>query len=146
MSALTTIVAEPDGRRFSIETVLAMFSCGRWWRPAGGVTLRGLRLVRDSGLPDAWCDRANRFRSISCTDDLLAIYAEHATAITDKLTGQSLVAIRQHQTGLGAGYRRCRRLRARKRHLGYSTPSHEIGERRYEPRQPPSVLDFAPGG
>ncbi len=48
-----TIVAEPDVPigfyRDSFGNI-----CGRLVAPAGGVTLRGSALVRDSGLPDAW--------------------------------------------------------------------------------------------
>ena len=77
--------------------------CGRLVAPAGGVTLRGDALVRDSGLPDvgdadraAIADRsiAGRSAAISDAEPLLRDRQAHRCR---------LVAVRQHAAGVGAG-------------------------------------------
>src|SRR5436190_21740184 len=65
-----TIVAEPDVPvgfyRDSFGNV-----CGRLVAPAGGVTLRGSALVRDSGLPDAVMPTAQQIPIGRFADGLL---------------------------------------------------------------------------
>jgi len=60
--------------------------CGRLVAPAGGVTLRGSALVRDSGLPDAIVPNgAGRSRSTSCRDDVL-LYLMAKPLLRDRQT------------------------------------------------------------
>ncbi len=77
--------------------------CGRLVAPAGGVTLRGHALVRDSGLPDvvradraAGPDRpvAGRGAAIPDAEPLLR---------DRQIDRRRLVAVRQYTAGLGAG-------------------------------------------
>src|SRR5437879_13808800 len=65
-----TIIAEPDvGIRFYRDSFGNI--CGRLVAPAGGVTLRGNALVRDSGLPDAALPTAEQIPIEHLPDDLL---------------------------------------------------------------------------
>src|SRR5258705_6008767 len=80
-----TIVAEPDAPigfyRDSFGNV-----CGRVGAPAGGVTLRGSALVRDSGLPDAVVPTAQQIPIDQLPDDLLLYLMPSRYCETDKLT------------------------------------------------------------
>src|SRR3954454_6305560 len=80
-----TIVAEPDAPigfyRDSFGNV-----CGRLVAPAGGVTLRGNALVRDSGLPDAVVPTAQQVPIDQLPDDLLLYLMPSRYCETDKLT------------------------------------------------------------
>ena len=80
-----TIVAEPDVPigfyRDSFGNV-----CGRLVAPAGGVTLRGSALVRDSGLPDAVMPTAQQIPIDQLPDELLLYLMPSRYCETDKLT------------------------------------------------------------
>src|SRR5258708_8846277 len=60
--------------------------CGRLVAPAGGVTLRGSALVRDSGLPDAVVPTAQQIPIDQLPDDLLLYLMPSRYCETDKLT------------------------------------------------------------
>jgi transglutaminase-like putative cysteine protease len=79
------IVAEPDVPigfyRDSFGNV-----CGRLVAPAGGVTLRGDALVRDSGLPDAMVPTAQQLPIDQLPDDVLQYLMPSRYCETDKLT------------------------------------------------------------
>jgi transglutaminase-like putative cysteine protease len=60
--------------------------CGRLVAPAGGVTLRGSALVRDSGLPDAVAPAAQQLPIDQLPDDLLLYLMASRYCETDKLT------------------------------------------------------------
>src|SRR3981189_3157288 len=60
--------------------------CGRLVAPAGGFTLRGLALVRDSGLPDAVMPTAQQVPIDQLPDDLLLYLMASRYCETDKLT------------------------------------------------------------
>ena len=79
------IIAEPDVRigfyRDSFGNI-----CGRLVAPAGGVTLRGNALVRDSGLPDAVLPSAEQVPIERLPDDLLLYLMPSRYCETDKLT------------------------------------------------------------
>src|SRR5947208_14404606 len=79
------IVAEPDVPigfyRDSFGNV-----CGRLVAPAGGVTLRGDALVRDSGLPDAVVPTAQQLPIDQLPDDVLLYLMPSRYCETDKLT------------------------------------------------------------
>jgi len=79
------IVAEPDVPigfyRDSFGNV-----CGRLVAPAGGVTLRGNALVRDSGLPDAVVPTAQQVPIDQLPDELLLYLMPSRYCETDKLT------------------------------------------------------------
>src|ERR1700716_2608085 len=80
-----TIIAEPDVPigfyRDSFGNV-----CGRLVAPAGGVTLRGSALVRDSGLPDIVNPAAQQLPIDQLPDDLLLYLMPSRYCETDKLT------------------------------------------------------------
>jgi transglutaminase-like putative cysteine protease len=80
-----TIVAEPNVPigfyRDSFGNI-----CGRLVAPAGGVTLRGSALVRDSGLPDAVAPDAQQVPIDRLPDDLLLYLMASRYCETDKLT------------------------------------------------------------
>jgi transglutaminase-like putative cysteine protease len=80
-----SIVAEPDVPigfyRDSFGNV-----CGRLVAPAGGVTLRGSALVRDSGLPDVAAPTAQQLPIDRLPDDLLVYLMASRYCETDKLT------------------------------------------------------------
>src|SRR6266849_2060595 len=80
-----TIVAEPNVPigfyRDSFGNV-----CGRLVAPAGGVTLRGSALVRDSGLPDVVVPTAQQLPIDQLPDDLLFYLMASRYCETDKLT------------------------------------------------------------
>src|ERR1700688_4840293 len=60
--------------------------CGRLVAPAGGVTLRGNALVRDSGLPDAVNPDAQQLPIDQLPDDVLVYLMPSRYCETDKLT------------------------------------------------------------
>ena len=60
--------------------------CGRLVAPAGGVTLRGSALVRDSGLPDAVDPSAQQLPIDQLPDDILLYLMASRYCETDKLT------------------------------------------------------------
>ena len=60
--------------------------CGRLVAPAGGVTLRGDALVRDSGLPDVVMPSAQQLPVEQLPDDLLLYLMPSRYCETDKLT------------------------------------------------------------
>ena len=60
--------------------------CGRLVAPAGGVTLRGDALVRDSGLPDAVVPTAQQLPIDQLPDDVLQYLMPSRYCETDKLT------------------------------------------------------------
>jgi transglutaminase-like putative cysteine protease len=80
-----SITAEPDTPigfyRDSFDNI-----CGRLVAPAGGVTLRGSALVRDSGLPDAVAPAAQQVPIDQLPDDLLLYLMASRYCETDKLT------------------------------------------------------------
>ena len=80
-----SIIAEPDVPigfyRDSFGNV-----CGRLVAPAGGVTLRGSALVRDSGLPDIVNPAAQQLPIDQLPDDLLLYLMPSRYCETDKLT------------------------------------------------------------
>jgi transglutaminase-like putative cysteine protease len=80
-----TIVAEPGVPigfyRDSFGNV-----CGRLVAPAGGVTLKGHALVRDSGLPDAVVPTAQQLPIDQLPDELLLYLMPSRYCETDKLT------------------------------------------------------------
>lgn len=79
------IIAEPDVPigfyRDSFGNV-----CGRLVAPAGGVTLRGDALVRDSGLPDVVVPTAQQLPIDQLPDDVLLYLMPSRYCETDKLT------------------------------------------------------------
>jgi transglutaminase-like putative cysteine protease len=80
-----TIIAEPDVEiRFYRDSFGNI--CGRLVAPAGGVTLRGNALVRDSGLPDAVLPTAEQIPIERLPDDLLLYLMPSRYCETDKLT------------------------------------------------------------
>ena len=80
-----SIVAEPDVPigfyRDSFGNI-----CGRLVAPAGGVTLRGSALVRDSGLPDVVAPDAQQLPIEQLPDDVLLYLMASRYCETDKLT------------------------------------------------------------
>ncbi len=80
-----TIVAEPGVK---IGFYLDSFgnTCGRLVAPAGGVTLRGSAVVRDSGLADAVAPTAQQIPIEQLPDDLLLYLMPSRYCETDKLT------------------------------------------------------------
>jgi transglutaminase-like putative cysteine protease len=79
-----TIVADPD---VSIRYYHDSFGniCGRLIAPAGGVTLRGDALVRDSGLPDTVAPDARQMPVEQLPDDVLVYLMASRYCETDKL-------------------------------------------------------------
>jgi len=79
-----TIVADPD---VSIRYYNDSFGniCGRLLAPAGGVTLRGSALVRDSGLPDAVAPDAQQIPIEQLPDDVIVYLMASRYCETDKL-------------------------------------------------------------
>ena len=79
------IIAEPDVPigfyRDSFGNV-----CGRLVAPAGGVTLRGDALVRDSGLPDVVVPTAQQLPIDQLPDEVLQYLMPSRYCETDKLT------------------------------------------------------------
>src|SRR3979490_2747888 len=80
-----TIVAEPN---VPIRFYRDGFGnvCGRLVAPAGGVTLRGSALVRDSGLPDAVMPTAQQIPIDQLPDGVLLYLMGSRYCETDKLT------------------------------------------------------------
>jgi transglutaminase-like putative cysteine protease len=80
-----TIVTEPGVKigyyRDSFGNI-----CGRLVAPAGGITLRGYALVRDSGLPDRANPQAQQTPIENLPDDLLLYLMPSRYCETDKLT------------------------------------------------------------
>jgi transglutaminase-like putative cysteine protease len=78
------IVAEPD---VPISFYRDCFGnvCGRLVAPAGGVTLRGDALVRDSGLPDAVVPTAQQLPIDQLPDEVLQYLMPSRYCETDKL-------------------------------------------------------------
>jgi transglutaminase-like putative cysteine protease len=80
-----SIIAEPDVPigfyRDSFGNV-----CGRLVAPAGGITLRGHALVRDSGLPDVLVPNAQQVAIDQLPDDVLLYLMPSRYCETDKLT------------------------------------------------------------
>src|SRR3954466_2268773 len=128
-----TIVAEPNVPigfyRDSFGNV-----CGRLVAPAGGVTLRGSALVRDSGLPDAVVPTAQQVPVDRLPDDLLLYLMPSRYCETDKLTdiawslfaktkpgwarGQALVAFVPVHVAFGY------------EHASFMTSAHDVYEQR----------------
>ena len=79
------IVAEPEVRIGFYNDSFGNI-CGRLVAPAGGVTLRGHALVRDSGLPDAVNPDAEQVPIDQLPDDLLLYLMASRYCETDKLT------------------------------------------------------------
>src|SRR3954451_24799936 len=79
------IVAEPD---VPIGFYRDGFGnvCGRLVAPAGGVTLRGSALVRDSGLPDIVMPTAQQLPIDQLPDEVLPYLMPSRYCETDKLT------------------------------------------------------------
>jgi transglutaminase-like putative cysteine protease len=79
------IMAEPD---VAIGFYRDSFGniCGRLVAPAGGVTLRGSALVRDSGLPDAVAPDAAQLPIDQLPDEVLMYLMASRYCETDKLT------------------------------------------------------------
>jgi transglutaminase-like putative cysteine protease len=79
-----TITTDPD---VSIRYYYDSFGniCGRLIAPAGGVTLRGDALVRDSGLPDAVAPDAKQMPVEQLPDDVLVYLMASRYCETDKL-------------------------------------------------------------
>src|SRR6201995_3747024 len=79
------IVTEPDAPiglyRDSFGNV-----CGRLVAPAGGVTLKGSALVRDSGLPDVVVPTAQQLPIDQLPDELLLYLMPSRYCETDRLT------------------------------------------------------------
>jgi hypothetical protein len=120
------IVAEPD---VPISFYRDCFGnvCGRLVAPAGGVTLRGDALVRDSGLPDAVVPTAQQLPVDQLPDEVLQYLMPSRYCETDKLIDVRLVAVRQLTARVGAGAGD-RRLRAQPRHLWLpARASYEVG-------------------
>ena len=120
------IVAEPDVPigfyRDSFGNI-----CGRLVAPAGGVTLRGDALVRDSGLPDVVMPTAQQLPIDQLPDEVLQYLMPSRYCETDKLTDVAWSLVRQHADRLGAGAGH-RRLRAQPRHLRLpACAPHEVG-------------------
>src|SRR5579871_6206819 len=59
--------------------------CGRLVAPAGGVTLKGSALVRDSGLPDAVAPDAQQIPIEQLPDDVIVYLIASRYCETDKL-------------------------------------------------------------
>src|SRR4030081_3089419 len=80
-----TIVAEPN---VPIRFYRDGFGnvCGRLVAPAGGVTLRGSALVRDSGLPDAVVPTAQQIPVDQLPDQVSLLVRASRYCETDKLT------------------------------------------------------------
>ena len=79
------IVAEPDvGIGFYRDSFGNV--CGRLVAPAGGITLRGEALVRDSGLPDMVVPTAQQLPIEQLPDDVLLYLMPSRYCETDKLT------------------------------------------------------------
>src|SRR6266571_1575807 len=85
-----SIVAEPHiaGSHVPIGFYRDSFGnvCGRLVAPAGGVTLRGHALVRDSGLPDVVMPTAQQLPIDQLPDDVLQYLMPSRYCETDKLT------------------------------------------------------------
>jgi transglutaminase-like putative cysteine protease len=79
------IVAEPDVRIGFYKDSFGNI-CGRLVAPAGGVTLRGHALVRDSGLPDVVAVDAQQLPIEQLPDDVLVYLMASRYGETDKLT------------------------------------------------------------
>lgn len=80
-----TVVAEPD---IPIRFYLDVFGnvCGRLMAPAGGVTLKGSALVRDTGLPDEVMPDAQQIPIEQLPNELLLYLMPSRYCETDKLT------------------------------------------------------------
>src|ERR1700743_342502 len=80
-----TIVAEPN---VPIGFYRDGFGnvCGRLVAPAGGVTLRGRALGRDSGVPDVGMAPAQQVRVAQLRDEMLQYLMRSRYCETDKLT------------------------------------------------------------
>ena len=110
-----TIVAEPDvGIGFYHDSFGNI--CGRLVAPAGGVTLRGSALVRDSGLPDIVVPSAQQVPIEQLPDDMLLYLMASRYCETDKLTDVAWSLFGNTPSGLGAGGRDLH-LRAQPRHI-----------------------------
>ena len=81
--------------------------CGRLVAPAGGVTLRGSALVRDSGLPDVVVPTAQQVPIDQLPDDCLLYLMASRYCETDKLTDVAWSLFGTHPAGLGAGAAIC---------------------------------------
>ncbi|WP_439396461.1 transglutaminase-like domain-containing protein [Bradyrhizobium sp. PMVTL-01] len=80
-----TVVAEPDAPiRFYHDGFGNV--CGRLMAPAGGVTLKGSALVRDSGLPDEVMPDAQQIPIEELPNELLLYLMPSRYCETDKLT------------------------------------------------------------
>ena len=77
--------------------------CGRLVAPAGGVTLRGHALVRDSGLPDVVMPTAQQVPIDQLPDDVLLLSDAEPLLRDRQAHRYRLVAVRQYAAGLGAG-------------------------------------------
>ena len=101
--------------------------CGRLVAPAGGVTLRGDALVRDSGLPDAVVPTAQQLPIDQLPDEVLQYLMPSRYCETDKLIDVAWSLFGKHAARLAAGAGD-RRFRAQPRHVRLpACASHEIG-------------------
>src|ERR1700733_3460498 len=80
-----SIVTEPDAPIGFYRDTFGNV-CGRLVAPAGGVTLKGHALVRDSGLPDAVVPTAQQVPIDQLPDELLLYLMPSRYCETDKLT------------------------------------------------------------
>ncbi|MBB4372805.1 transglutaminase-like putative cysteine protease [Bradyrhizobium sp. cir1] len=80
-----TVVAEPDVPIRFYHDVFGNV-CGRLMAPAGGVTLKGSALVRDSGLPDEVMPAAQQIPIEQLPNELLLYLMPSRYCETDKLT------------------------------------------------------------
>src|ERR1700684_2463909 len=77
--------------------------CGRLVAPAGGVTVRGSALVRDSGLPDVVMPTAQQLPIDQLPDELLLYLMASRYCETDKLTDVAWSLFGQTRPGWQGG-------------------------------------------
>ena len=97
-----SIIAEPDVPIGFYRDIFGNV-CGRLVAPAGGVTLRGSALVRDSGLPDIVMPTAQQLPIDQLPDEVLQYLMPSRYCETDKLTDIAWSFVLQHADGVGTG-------------------------------------------
>src|SRR5665213_2104934 len=128
-----TIIAEPDVRigfyRDSFDNI-----CGRLVAPAGGVTLRGKALVRDTGLPDAIVPDALQWPIDRLPDDALLYLMASRYCETDKLTDVAWSLFGKTQAGWPRVAAICDFVHDRVtfgyQHAHYTKSAHDVYEQR----------------
>jgi len=128
-----TIIAEPDVRigfyRDSFDNI-----CGRLVAPAGGVTLRGKALVRDTGLPDAIVPDALQWPIDRLPDDVLLYLMASRYCETDKLTDVAWSLFGKTQAGWPRVAAICDFVHDRVtfgyQHAHYTKSAHDVYEQR----------------